>query len=857
MKRSVADWVEAFGGIWMADGAELLLISSVTKALADEWDLTNVERGSVVSIVFIGVLFGNLLSGKLGDLLGRRIPILLSYGCIFLFSLASAMAVDFYTLICLRFFVGAAFGLGQPSAGALAAEIMPAAWRIFPQVCGQAMFPIGEMYSGFLVAIDDPQMRDLDWRWLITMGALPSIVLGLYAYYELYESPLWLATQPGRQSEAVRMLEKIRAANYVPEGADKLGSSTMSFNGIVRSVSNAAVAMSPTGTASGVTAHVNYLESQTDEAAASGMPPGRTSDTSVFSATISETNFEGCWTEPIELKDEPTPKPPTKAAANIVDDAEQQQSFSPASPSLFRFSPQYIGATFTLCWTTFTLNFVYYGGLYAFPQLLEGIGDTLTVSPAVSLMLAALCEIPGCVIALLLGLYCFRKPSMMLSLLLCCLSTGLFVAGASMVAKSEKEQVVKAIAEPAVPGYSPPVPGVEWSGSKDGLPSRGGGKEQMSAAAAAGAVGAGTSVVAPQAASSASSADGGSSSTGGGGGGAASTSAAAGRRQMATAKAASNVKTAPASTAAHGKRKQEQPPQEEPPKNVWDEKTHKFRRSGSKPGEEKDADKAAAKAAEEKKHSAKKYVATVAGPVYKGTNATATSEKPSDSNTTARAPPPAVAAAPISTATVSMYQQHYPWLVQFFNLGSAGGPQHEHNPCAVTENRGATISIGENSGAGALPAVSFLETGAVEIRAARSRKQAKARGDCLQGQQAAQVEDVADGGSTDIDRGPADDERGNEDMGNFLLQIGLFGNKIWVQVSFVIVYLYSVEAYPTEYRNTGAAACLATGRLGAITCPLVYELLPHQFYFFFILSDGENLNPFSWIRSLRESGCLR
>lgn len=56
-----------------------------------------------------------------------------------------------------------------------------------------------------------------------------------------------------------------------------------------------------------------------------------------------------------------------------------------------------------------------------------------------------------------------------------------------------------------------------------------------------------------------------------------------------------------------------------------------------------------------------------------------------------------------------------------------------------------------------------------------------------------------------------------------LLHIGCFGNKFSVCLGFLIVYLYSVEIYPTSCRTTGTSLCLASGRLGSILCPLVYE----------------------------------
>mmetsp|Transcript_106073 Transcript_106073/g.298203 ORF Transcript_106073/g.298203 Transcript_106073/m.298203 type:complete len:237 (+) Transcript_106073:42-752(+) len=72
------------------------------------------------------------------------------------------------------------------------------------------------------------------------------------------------------------------------------------------------------------------------------------------------------------------------------------------------------------------------------------------------------------------------------------------------------------------------------------------------------------------------------------------------------------------------------------------------------------------------------------------------------------------------------------------------------------------------------------------------------------------------------------------------LQTGLIGNKVFTSVGFLIVYLYSVEIFPTLARTTGTALCLAAGRLGAVTCPLIYENFAEVFgrkvYFFYLMA---------------------
>jgi len=320
------------GGVWLADGSELLLISSVTREVAEEWLLDPLQRGFVVTIVFFGILIGNFLSGPYADALGRRQPILVSYVSIFVFSILSSYASGFYTLCCTRFFVGMSFGIGQPACNALIMETSPSKWRIVMMTFIYTLFIVGEAYSAFLILVDDPFMVDLHWRRLLRLGALPALCLGSLAFFCLVESPAYLALN-GRNDEAKEVLESIRDSNYGPPGVDY--------------------------------------------------------------------------------------KMPTQASGS-------RMSFT--SRFAYIFGPQLKVTTLILMYSCFTLNFCYYGCLYAFPQVLPDL--EMDGSPAVQLLVGALWEEPGFVLGAILGMQVARKPSIRIYLFGLVMAVGLFIVGA-------------------------------------------------------------------------------------------------------------------------------------------------------------------------------------------------------------------------------------------------------------------------------------------------------------------------------------------------------------------------------------------------------------------------------------------
>lgn len=72
-----------------------------------------------------------------------------------------------------------------------------------------------------------------------------------------------------------------------------------------------------------------------------------------------------------------------------------------------------------------------------------------------------------------------------------------------------------------------------------------------------------------------------------------------------------------------------------------------------------------------------------------------------------------------------------------------------------------------------------------------------------------------------------------------LLMFGLSVNRIAIQAGFLFVHMYAVESFPTSIRTTGSSAAIACGRCGAISAPLVFELVaPINTMLFFLVLVG-------------------
>ncbi|CAK8989451.1 Putative transporter svop-1 [Durusdinium trenchii] len=312
-------WGILGGGIWLADGAELLLVSSVTRSLQKEWHLTAVMKGLIVSAVYLGILIGNAASGGCSHRFGRREMIVLSYCGIFLCGFVSAACRAAMAFMIMRFLGGIFIGIGQPAWLSISAEITPAYWRIPMAAVSQSLFVVGEMYISFLLMMDDSNMQFLHWRVLLRLGAVPSLVLFTLSMSYLNESPMFLALK-GRNKEARSVVESM--------GRLESSSHTTQWSGSERQTGNIYV-------------NVGFADS--------------------------------------------------------IDEMMGIVGYSKV-------------CTFVIMSVCFTLNMVYFGSLFAFPQVLPMLMHGQAAS---ELLVGALWELPGLATGLLLGITASRHGKLM------------------------------------------------------------------------------------------------------------------------------------------------------------------------------------------------------------------------------------------------------------------------------------------------------------------------------------------------------------------------------------------------------------------------------------------------------------
>lgn len=189
-------------------GYDTGIIAAALLSITPDFGLDSFQSGAVVGAVPIGAVFGAWFASRGADRFGRRKLILVSAVIFVIGAIVSAMAGEFRELAVARVLIGAGIGVASAVAPVYISEIAPAAIRGRLVTFFQLAVTVGILVA-YLVGLAFADATD-GWRWMLGLGAIPAIALGL-GIYRLPASPRWLLMR-GRDDEAVAALERVRPA---------------------------------------------------------------------------------------------------------------------------------------------------------------------------------------------------------------------------------------------------------------------------------------------------------------------------------------------------------------------------------------------------------------------------------------------------------------------------------------------------------------------------------------------------------------------------------------------------------------------------------------------------------------------
>mmetsp|Transcript_45874 Transcript_45874/g.98015 ORF Transcript_45874/g.98015 Transcript_45874/m.98015 type:complete len:531 (+) Transcript_45874:97-1689(+) len=188
-------------GALIMDGSGLMMISSLVNTWSDGYGSMTISsaagKGMVMTCVFIGVQIGIVTGGFIGDLFGRRWPLIICYvGSVILSLILSIVIQSASALYAALIFVGLFIGVGYGGAMVFVSEAMPSSWRPAVVAAMGINFRLGHMWSACGCAIFMPTLEHGPWRGLVLWYVLPALlvlILGCFSTVSRHESTYFLA----------------------------------------------------------------------------------------------------------------------------------------------------------------------------------------------------------------------------------------------------------------------------------------------------------------------------------------------------------------------------------------------------------------------------------------------------------------------------------------------------------------------------------------------------------------------------------------------------------------------------------------------------------------------------------------
>ncbi|MEN3342028.1 MAG: hypothetical protein V7644_1432 [Actinomycetota bacterium] len=204
--------IVALGVTWILDGLEVTLVGSIAASLTSKstLGLSTAQATAAGSFYLAGAVGGALLFGYLTDRFGRRKLFMITLGVYLVFTVATALAWNFWSFMIFRVLAGSGIGGEYSAINSAIDELVPARVRGRVALAINSSWWIGTaVAAGLTVVLLNSLSANLGWRVGFALGAILAIGI-LFVRNAVPESPRWLLTH-GRADEAEQVVRQIEA----------------------------------------------------------------------------------------------------------------------------------------------------------------------------------------------------------------------------------------------------------------------------------------------------------------------------------------------------------------------------------------------------------------------------------------------------------------------------------------------------------------------------------------------------------------------------------------------------------------------------------------------------------------------
>ncbi len=203
-RRRTVMWVVSLATVGLVfDGYDLVVYGAVVSTFLKDpshlGEVTPAMAGTLGSYALFGMMFGALLAGAFGDILGRRKVMLISYAWFSIGMFVTALMGTTTSFGAMRFLTGLGIGALIATTATLVTEIAPAGKKNLCSAISYAGVPVGSLIGALLAIV---LLDAIGWRGLFMIGALPLVTLLPLAFVKMPESVSWLVAR-GRIEEAL------------------------------------------------------------------------------------------------------------------------------------------------------------------------------------------------------------------------------------------------------------------------------------------------------------------------------------------------------------------------------------------------------------------------------------------------------------------------------------------------------------------------------------------------------------------------------------------------------------------------------------------------------------------------------
>src|ERR1700678_824706 len=201
---AISAGVTALGGLLF--GYDTGVVSgSLLFVKKDFGGLSSFQEELITSLLLVGAVVGALLAGRVADLIGRRLTVLITAAIFVVGVLLAAFTPTFPVLLVARIVIGLAVGSASMVVPLYIGEVVP------PRVRG-GLVSLNQLAitAGILVSylIDYGLSGSANWRLMFGLAAIPAVLLFVGMLFQK-ESPHWLIRQD-RIDEARDVLKRVR-----------------------------------------------------------------------------------------------------------------------------------------------------------------------------------------------------------------------------------------------------------------------------------------------------------------------------------------------------------------------------------------------------------------------------------------------------------------------------------------------------------------------------------------------------------------------------------------------------------------------------------------------------------------------